>query len=207
MARHLRIVLGVALPALAVCLSASARGPSEEDEESRQLRKAAAAREDVLRLADSLDRDEDEIERQAQAIADKHDLGSVMWVFKLRDKGGVGVGNMPDTVRFDGIELELLALDRKPPTPKELQDHRDDFIRMAKVSLAVARATPLYASRYTGERTGRDRRTWVQLSKDMRDGSQDLIDALKRDDLKAVKKAVNDLNWSCNGCHCCIDEP
>jgi hypothetical protein len=78
MTRRVGVVVALLAPAMAVCLSAFARGPSEEDDSAERLRKAAAAREDVVRLADSLDRDEDEIERQAFAIADKHDLASVM---------------------------------------------------------------------------------------------------------------------------------
>lgn len=82
MTRRVGILVALLPPALAVCLSASGRGPSEEDDAADRLRKAAAARADVLRLADSVDRDEDEIERQAGAIADRHDLGSVMAALK-----------------------------------------------------------------------------------------------------------------------------
>jgi hypothetical protein len=205
-----RILVAIVLPALAVGLTAFARGPSEEgkgDDEPLQRRKVEAARPDVLRLADSLDRDEDEIERQAQAVAEKHDLGSVMGVFKPRDKGGVGVGAKPDTILPDGIELKLLLLGKEPLTPKALEAQRDDLIHAAKVALAVSRAAPLYASQYTGHGTLRAKRDWVLYCKDMNSAAQDWIDAMNRDDFKALKKAGADLNRSCNDCHGDFREP
>ncbi len=56
----------------------------------------------------SLDRDEDEIEKQAHAIAENHDLGSVMGAFRPR--------------AGDGVEIKLPALGKKPLTRKELED-------------------------------------------------------------------------------------
>ena len=189
MTRRLRILFGVALPALAVCLSAHARGPSEEDDEPQRRRKATAAHDDVLRLADSLDRDEDEIEKQAHAIADKHNLESVMWLFKPRHKGG------------DGVEATLLALEKRALTPKELEAQRDDLIGMAKATFAASRAAPLYASRYVSADNGRAGKTWARYCEDMKDSSQDLLGALRADDVKALKKAVVALNRSCTNCH------
>ena len=138
----------------------------------------------MLRLADALDRDEDEIDRQARAVADKHDLGAVMGVFRPNEAGGVGAG------------AELFALAEKPLTPKGLEDRRDDLMETARVTLAVARATPLYAPH--GRLTKRD---WLGASEDMKDRSLDLIDALKGDDLRAIEQAAGRLNRSCNPCH------
>ena len=195
MSRRLR-TLFVLLPALAVCLPAPARGPSEEDEEALRLRRAEAARPDVLHLADSLDRDEDEIEKQAHAIADKHDLGSLMWAFRPRDKGGVGVGAKPDA-----IETKLLALAKKPPTAKELEEQRPDLVRMAKVTLAVGRVAPLYASQYAPPGAGRGKRDWRRCCDDLNAASQDLIDALGGGDPGAVRRAAGRVNETCNACH------
>ena len=42
---------------------------------------------------------------------------------------------------------------------------------------------------------------WSGLCDDMGKGADDLIDAIKKDDDKAFKKAINNLNHSCNDCH------
>ena len=187
MTRLIRIVFALAAMALAVCAIASGRGPSEEDDEAQRLQETQAACKDVLRLADCLDRDEDEIEKQAHAIATNHDLRSVMGVF--RPRAGAGDG------------LKLIALGKKPLTPKQLEDRRDDLIRLAKATLAASRVVPLYASRYIAPAGPLTKRDWAMFSDAMKDASQDLMDALKGDDVTAVCKTAGRLNASCNGCH------
>ncbi len=207
MRRCARILFGVMI-AIAVSLSASARGPSEEDDEAQQRRKAAAAQPDVLRLADSLDRDEDEIEKQADRIAAKHDLLAVSWVFKWREQGGLGVGPKPGAYDNDGMEVQLLQLGGKRPlTPKELKDRRNDYLQMAKVTLAVARVTPLYAARYVPADDGLRKKNWDRGCRDTIDSAEGLIGALKGDDPEVVWKAARRLNDSCNVCHLRYEEP
>ncbi|HVS35571.1 MAG TPA: hypothetical protein VMS17_08315 [Gemmataceae bacterium] len=198
MSRGAKILLGAALAASVVCLSATARGPSEEDDEAQQRRKAAAARPDVLRLADSLDRDENEIEKQAHAVAEKHELHSVMWILKPHD----GFRVLPKSeAPYDGIELQLFMLAKKPMAVKDLEASRDDLIRMTKVIFAVSRVAPLYAMQYADKSGPKDRKTWPQCCGDMQDRSQDLIDALKGDDVNAIQSAAASLKCSCEACH------
>jgi cytochrome c556 len=58
---------------------------------------------------------------------------------------------------------------------------------------------PDYGKEYATN--GATAKKWSELSDVMKQGSDDLIAAVKAKDLKGLAQAAGKLNQSCNGCH------
>ena len=102
----------------------------------------------------------------------------------------------------DAIELQLLELGgRKSKTAKDIKDHAADWKRMTEVVRGIAAVTPPFGKKGGFAKTPADEKVWNSLCDDMAKGSDDLIDAIKRDNEKDFKRAVDNLNKSCNDCH------
>jgi soluble cytochrome b562 len=170
------------LLALGVCFLAVARGRDDDDEKA-----AAAASPDVQKLADSVG-NAAALKKQADMMEKKYELKPIMWAFKPKAKGGLTPG---------GIELELIGLGKKPL--KTLPAQAADLQKMTQVIRGIAEVAPSYAGKFT--KTPAETKTWDGLVEDMKKGSDELSAAIKANDPKAVQKAANDLNTSCNDCH------
>jgi len=177
-------------------LAPAARGRDDDDKEAAM--KTAAARDAVLKLVGDLG-NEDAARKEAADIAKKHDIKYVMNQFKPRDKGGLGVGPKPGAAAQDSIELELLALAKKPLGPGALAAQQGDLEKMAQVAEAIALIAPGYAA--NENRKPSEIKDWNRYTEDMLRQSKDLAAALKSNDPKKVQTAANTLNGSCNACH------
>jgi soluble cytochrome b562 len=184
--------------ALPMMFLASALGRDDDKEEKEKLQKTAAAQVDVLKLVDALGGKEDDVQKQAEEIARKHEIAFVMNQFKPRDKGGVGVGK-PGAFVFDGIEQELLAIGKKPLTPDKAAAQKADLHRMAQVMLAVAYIAPSYCPKT--DEPGKPIKDWMRLADDMKKQSKELAEAIQNGDPKTVKTAAARLNRTCETCH------
>ncbi len=189
-----------AVLAAGVCFLTVARARDDDDEKAK-MEAAKKAAPDVLKLADLAGKPDD-LKKQADAVVKKYDeLMPIMWQMKPRDRGGLGVGPTPGAFPNDAIELELLQLGKKPPPAKDIADHAADFQRMAEVIRGIAAVTPPFGKKGGFTKNAADEKVWSGLADDMAKGSDDLIAAVKGDDPAAFKKAVNNLNHSCNECH------
>jgi cytochrome c556 len=205
MRKHTWILASAAalLLALGGLFLAAARSPDDDKEEIEKMMKAAAAKEAVLKLVGAIDGGAkvDDAKKLADEIGKKHEIGAVMNQFKPREKYGLGVGDKPDSIQPDAIELKLIALGNpKKLIPKaELTAQQTDLVKIAEVSLAIGYIAPSYAA--NEGRKGAEIKEWNKDCEDMQKGSQGLIDALKSGDPKKVQDAANRLNASCNSCH------
>ena len=182
--------------ALGACFLTVARARDDDEKEKIAAAKKAAA--DVEKLADAVGKP-DELKKEADAVAKKYeDLGPIMWQFKPAEKGGMQIGKQ-GTFQNDSIELGLLQLGKKSPSAKDITAKAADLTKLAQVSRGIAEVTPSYAKKYA--KTPKDEKDWNGLSEDMKKASDDLAAAIKGDDDKAFKTAVNHLNTSCNDCH------
>lgn len=200
-----RALAGAAAVLLALgCLFlAPARGRDDDKEEKEKAIKTAAAKEVLLKLVGAIDggAKEDDVAKQAAAIGKMHEIGPVMNQFKPREKGGLGIGDKPDAILPDAIELKFIALGnpKKMISKGDLTAQQADLVKAAEVSLAISHVAPSYAA---GEgRKGAEVKEWNKDCEDMRKGSQTLIDAIKTGEPKKVQDAANRLNGSCNACH------
>ena len=200
MRRHLWL-LPVAVLAAGFCFLTLARARDDDDEKAK-IEAAKKAEPDVEKLADAAtSTNPDDLKKQADAIVKKYDeMLPIMWQMKPRDRGGMGVGSKAGVYDPDSIELQLLQMGgKKGPTMKDVTAHAADYQRMVEVIRGIAAITPSYAGKFA--KTPADEKVWKGLADDMAKGSDDLIAAIKSSDDKAYKKAVNNLNHSCNECH------
>jgi cytochrome c556 len=190
-------VLPVAALALGVFFLTVARARDEADEKVK-IEAAKKAYDDVKGLADAVAKPE-ELKKRVDAIVKKYDeMTPIMWQMKPVEKGGALVGK-PGTFPNDSIELGLLQLGKKPPKAADIPAQAPDLQRLAEYTRAIAEVAPKYASKWAKNKA--EEKAWNELAGDMAKGSDDMISAAQKGDEKALKKAINDLNHSCNECH------
>src|SRR5262249_6972673 len=193
MKRRAGITLAGAL--LAASLWSLTAYSADDDDEKKAIKEAQQA---VLKLMDSMNGNNGDVKAQAKAIKDKfEELKPVMWVYKKRSKGGIGMGKDG----ADDIELKIgkigSSTSKEKLTPKKLADMKADLIKAGELSKAVAEVGDLYAQQYAKKNPAK----WKEYIKDMKKGSDELIEAAKSDNVEKVKKAANNLNSSCTNCH------
>jgi hypothetical protein len=183
MKRRAGILFGAALLALGLW---SITAYSADDDEKREAQQA------ILKLADSIKSGRGDARAQAAAIKKKFDeLEPIMWIYKPRNKGGLGMGK-----DGAGIELELgrLSGPKAKLTPQKIKELEPDLIKAAEISKAIAEVSDLYTPK-------KDTAKWKDYNKDMRKAADELIEAVKSGNAMQVKKAITNLNASCTSCH------
>jgi hypothetical protein len=174
--------------AMSIGMLTAASGLTADDDEQKATKEAQVA---LIKLMDTMNNG-GAAKDQAEAIHKKFDdLKPVMNVFKPRAKGGLGVG--PPS-KGDGIELKIISLGKKVLAKGEASKQKDDLIKVAMVSKAVAEVADLYPPK-------KDVDKWKKYDEEMRKGADELIQTAKSGDPKSIKNAANNLNASCTNCH------
>jgi alanyl-tRNA synthetase len=122
-------------------------------------------------------------------LAKKYSLDELMHAFKLRAKGGFGVGETAGAITPDGIEAKLQGLQKKEADKADLAKNGKAYATIGEVSLVLA------------ELSEKDPKKWLEFVEKMRKGSKDLIVASNKSDAKGLKVAAKVLNDSCVECH------
>lgn len=192
MKRRVGIIVMASL--LTLCLW-SLTGYSADDDDDKKTRKEA--QEAVKKLVESINNNKADVQAQVAAIRKKYDmLEPLMWVYKPRNKGGVGWGK-----DGSGIEQEIgklgSASSKIKLTPKKLADLKADLIKTGELSRAVAEIAEAYTDQFAKKNPAK----WKEYCKDMKKSSDELIAAAKGGDAVKVKKAAGNLNESCTKCH------
>ena len=197
MSRYARRWVVSAALALGIGLLAVSAGRSDDDEEEAKATKAA--RDAVLDLVSKMAKGN--VDKEAAAIAKKHDIEYVMRQFKPRDKGGLGVGPVK---KGDGIELKILSLEKTKLSPMELKKQAEDLIKMAQVTQGIATVSQHYPP---PKKMKADPKNWKKYFDETKKQSQELIKAVKANDPTQVKKVASKLNDSCLNCHTEFRDP
>src|SRR5262249_50684213 len=102
----------------------------------------------ILKLSDNLETD-DVGERARQIV--HHDAScDISSVFRLKRSGGLGIGKAAEANHTDSIERLVLDFSRrKTTTEAELEQYRDDYLRVAKVMQAMAELAPYRGAPFT----------------------------------------------------------
>jgi cytochrome c' len=155
---------------------------------------------DTKKQADDVGKkDWDALSKEGAAIAKKYMLDEVMYQFKPRSakkNPGIGIGETPGVIKPDGIEQKLQNL-AKRVSPADVKAAKD-LKRMAEISAAIASIAVNLPPPASGAKTPT---AWKKHSKDMFEASKALIKALDTNKPDVIKKAVLNLNASCNDCH------
>lgn len=177
-----RYIIGAAL-VLGLALVATQSWAADED--------TLKAQKDILDVTKEIEAGKDVTAKIAALRKKYDDMEHLMQVYKPRERGGLGVG--PKS-KGDGIEFKIVNLGKRKLTAGQLEKEKDDLIKMANVNIAMAKIT----AKFTPAKKGKE---WNMFSSDMEKASKALLDAVKKGDPEAVRKAAANLNSSCNGCH------
>jgi cytochrome c556 len=166
---------------------------SADDDEKK------AAREAVMKLTETMIRGGN-VQGQIAEITKKFDeLEPLMYVYKPRKKGGVGMGKNGE----DDIELTLGKIGnprgKAKLTPQKVTQMKDDLIMTGNLSKAIAEIAG--HDKYTQQYGKKDPKKWKGYIKQMKEGSDELIKAAKGGNVKSVTDAANNLSKSCTDCH------
>ena len=182
-----------AVLALALCGVTVNVGRGDDDDD--KLKEAvAAAKVVIIKNLSGVDGP------AAMKLAKDHKMEATMKLFKPKSKGGIGVGSLTSAGHKDSIELLIRDYALKSPTKAEVTKNADDLLKAAQATAVIAELTPHWgpAKDLPG---GKTQAKWKALTKDMKEGSADLVAAAKAKDDKAVATAAQKLNSSCAECH------
>lgn len=187
-------VIGTVTLLVGICLLAVAGSGSAAVDK----KKIAA---ELDKIADLLEKGkQEEAKKAAVAFAkDKDfDLAEVMAIFKLRTKGGVGVGAKTGEIKPDGVEAMFISLEKAQK--KTVETYTNELGHAAYLSAAVAL---VIADKCPVQKKMKDKdpKEWKQWSEDMSKASLDLAAAAKDKNLAKVKDAAKKVNNSCVSCH------
>jgi hypothetical protein len=185
--------------ALAFCLAVAPPSRSADDDDDKEdIKEAQKATEKLKGLIDAIaDGKANAVPALAKALNDKTDLKHIMWAaYKPRDKAGIGVGGKGDA---DGIEVKLMDLGKKPLMAAQLKAQSADLIRMAQVAQAMNEIAELNTpTKNVGKKLIID---WTKFNTAQKNGANVLINAVNKNDPKAVQTAATNLYSSCTNCH------
>lgn len=156
---------------------------------------------ELEKIADLLEKGNDAgAKKAADAFAKgkDFDMAEVMAIFKLRTKGGIGVGPKAGDIKPDGIEA--LAMNLEKAQKKLVDTYPGELSRMsylaAAVALSITDKCPV--AKKMGNKNPAD---WKQWSEDMQKSAIELAAAAKDKKVNEVKTAAKKLNNSCVSCH------
>jgi hypothetical protein len=164
---------------------------SAQDEEKK------AAQEAVLKLAETI-KNGGNVQGQIAAIAKKFDeLEPIMWVYKPRKKGGIGMGQGG----VDDMEITIgkISGPKFRMTPQKLAAMKDDLIKVGELSKAVAAISE--QDKYVQQHGKKDTAKWKKYATEMKRYAEELIEAAKSDSAAKVKAAARKLSDNCTSCH------
>ena len=160
--------------------------------------------EDVQQIATALEKNNaDQAKKLVGELAKKYEADDVMNLFKLRTKGGFGVGAQPGAIKPDGMEKKLTELAKELVPAKQLGAEADALTRMAYQASAVAQI--LSAQNPPKDFKG-NKKQWGDWSGEFSKAALELAAAAKDKNAEAVRKAAGKLDRSadkssCNKCH------
>jgi hypothetical protein len=195
MGAHTRwLAVGLAVLAVGVGLLLTVR-PGLADDEVPDPKDVKAAQEIILKAAG----DEAAMKKAGEnLLAKKLGLRAVMYVFKPRMLGGIGLGKEGE-INPDGIEPKLVNLKGKMLAAATATKEGPALEKAAGIIETMSYVTDAYTPKTKmGEKDPKD---WIQFTKDMRAGAEDLAKAAKAADPKGIKSAAVMLNKACNDCH------
>jgi soluble cytochrome b562 len=164
----------------------------------------ANVREAVQKVAEAVEKgDADQVKKLAAEIGKDYELQEVMYLMKNRDskgkaKGYFGVGKEPGVIKPDGIEAKITNLSKPKPQnqiAKEADALAEMGYRIAAIS-EIAKAKPSEKAN-----NAKKKKEWEEFADAMRKSADELAEAAKAKNAKALVNAAKKAQSSCNNCH------
>lgn len=137
---------------------------------------------------------------EAEALAKTVQLESVMYLFELRTKEGLGVGSKPGAIMPDGIEMKIMALAKKPLSPQELEAEAEGLTQAGYV-VAVTAQVAQHKCPVPVKMGEKDPKQWQEWTEQLHKAALELAAAAKAKQPMELQTAAAKVNSSCNNCH------
>lgn len=161
--------------------------------------KRVSAQSAILKLGDSLDAKD--VADQARKIVKEHASEDISSVFKMRTKGGLGIGKLTEVESTgDGVERLIMKLRaRRTISEAEIEKYSADYLRVAKIMQAMAELAPFRAPLVV-QRNAKQSQEWREVATEFKDGALAFRKAVDERDPKKLRLAALKMNDTC--CHC-----
>ncbi len=156
--------------------------------------------EAIIKLADNLDKPG--VAEEAKRIVATYDSCDISQIFRLRAKGGAGIGSAAQAGHKDSIQnLVMDWSGNKAPTEKELRTHRHDLLKAARVLRAMSELAPLRIVLLVPKNAEKQLQDAQKVAADFKTVTREFHDAIERTDAVATRRVAVALNNVCNSCH------
>ena len=156
----------------------------------------------IVKLSNNLEALEArDVGARATQIVEQYDSCDISSVFRRHRGGGLGIGKATEANHPDSVEGLIADFSRrKTTTEAELEQYRDDYVRVAKVMQAMAELAPFRGAPFT---RGDPKRTkaWEEVSADFKQKTAALRRAIEETDPKQVRTTALSLQQTCCACH------
>jgi hypothetical protein len=164
---------------------------------------AKQAQAAILKLSDNLDAKD--VGERARLIVQQHTSCDISSVFVPQRHGGLGIGKATEANHPDSIDrLVRDFARRKTTTEAELEQYRDDYVRVAKVMQAMAELAPYRGAPFTRGNPERAK-AWEEVSAEFRQKTATFRRAVEDADPKRVRTTARNLEQTCCACHALRD--
>jgi hypothetical protein len=185
-----------AILGLAILFAATTRlSRAQQDEEK--------ARDNILKVADSLSKSNASAAKQQADALKGADLDDIMPLFSkrsARNKKALGIGPTPGAIQPDGIEAKIEQLGRKQLSPSEVAAQAAAIEQAAYVAAAIAMVVHDKCP-VENKQGNKDPKDWVTWSEDMGKASMELAAVAKARNAAGIQKAADRLDGVCKSCH------
>ena len=142
-----------------------------------------------------------DVSERARRIVREHDSEHISSVFKIKKKGGLGIGKLTEIANTpDGIGVLMSRLSsRRTITEAEIEKYADDYRRVAKVLQAMAEVAPHRATKRV-QKSAKLTAEWNEVTSEFKEGASSFRKAVDEIDPKMLRLAAGKLSNTC--CHC-----
>ena len=127
------------------------------------------------------------------------DLNDLMAIYKPTKSKGLG-WDPAKKGKGDGIETHIISLGtKKELTSAEFAKEKEHILRSTYYNLAMVEITKAYAPEKP--KAGKGAKEWNKHNMEVKEGSMEVLAAIKANDPKAMKKAMGKIGAGCNECH------
>jgi hypothetical protein len=153
----------------------------------------------IVKLSDNLEAKD--VGERARLIVKDNDSCDISSVFTSQRHGGLGIGKATEAKHPDSIERLVRDLaHHKTTTEAELEQYRDDYLRVAKVMQAMAELAPYRGTPFTGDKP-ESVKAWAKVSAEFKEKTAAFRRAVEETDPKQVRVTTQSLEQTCFACH------
>src|SRR5262245_50489810 len=155
---------------------------------------------EIVKLADTLE--QGNVSARGKKIIDTFDACDMPMIFRLKERGGAGIGSAVQAGHKNSIDdLVRDWAGRKPPTQPELDAHRMDLVRTARVLQTLTEMAPHRVDIYIPKNDEKRKEQWFKVAADFKVVTGEFREALEQADVTRTRNIAVKLHKTCMACH------